>query len=93
MAIILNTWNINDDYEVLDAIFAFDSHKWWFFENSDPSKAFDWVKEILKKKCAELWGDAIISCQFEYRAAVSDSMFGSKQIFEIFAYGTAVKIS
>lgn len=36
--------------------------------------------------------DAVICCQFEYRVAVGQGLFGSKQAIEIFAYGTAVKL-
>ena len=37
-------------------------------------------------------GHAVINCQFEYRVAVSQGLMGSKQVIEIFAYGTAVRL-
>jgi uncharacterized protein YbjQ (UPF0145 family) len=33
-----------------------------------------------------------LNWQFEYRVAVDEGFTGSKQVIEIFAYGTAVKI-
>ena len=33
---------------------------------------------------------AVIFCQFQYRVAVGSGLTGSKQVVEIFAYGTAV---
>lgn len=92
MTISISTGNISRDYEVLDSIFALDSHKAGFFSgNIDPGKAFDGVKKQLKDKCKSLGGDAVISCQFEYRNALADGVFGKKQAIEIFAYGTAIR--
>ena len=90
--IIISTGDIHDDYETIDAIFALDSCKESFFNSADPNKAFDKVKIALRKKCYELGGQAVINCQFEYRVALSQGLIGSKQVIEIFAYGTAVKI-
>jgi len=92
MSIPVSTGNINKDYEVIDAIFALDSHKEGFFSGAaNPEKAFDGVKEQLRKRCAELGGSAVISCQFEYRVALADGLLGKKQSIEIFAYGTAIR--
>ena len=91
--ILITTGDINEDYEIIDAIFALDSCKESFFKGADPNQAFDKVKEGLRKKCFELGGHAVINCQFEYRVAVATGAFGgSKQVIEIFAYGTAVRL-
>ena len=92
MSMSITTGNISQSYEIIDAIFALDSHKQGVFSGSaDPGKAFDGVKEQLRKRCNDLGGDAVVSCQFEYRNALADGMFGKKQCIEIFVYGTAVK--
>jgi hypothetical protein len=67
MAIYVSTSDAKQKYEVPDAIFALDSHKEGFFSNVDPNKAFEGVKKQLTDKCAKLGGDAVVSCQFEYR--------------------------
>ena len=85
--IIISTGNLKQDYQVIDAVFAMDSHKAGIFASADPEKAFDSVKEKLRKTCAKLKGDAVINCQFDYRIA----QHKSAQVIEIFAYGTAVK--
>ena len=82
-----STGDINENYQVMDTIFALDSHKEGFLAGADPNKAFDGVKEQLRRKCLSIGGDAVINCQFQYRVAVD----GRKQVIEIFAYGTAVK--
>lgn len=90
--ILITTGDVKEDYEIIDAVFALDSCTEGFFKGADPNKAFDKVKDGLRKKAEELGGDAVINCQFEYRIAVSQGLIGSKQVVEIFAYGTAVRL-
>lgn len=89
--IIISTGGINKDYEILDAIFAVDSHQEFFLVSADPNKAFAGVKKQLASKCRALDGDAVIDCEFEYRVAVADGLMSKKQVMEIFAYGTAIR--
>lgn len=80
-------------YKVLEVIFDFDSHQAGFFSGgkAKPSVAFEKVTENLKNICFKMGGDAVVGCQFEYRVAVGESIFGSnKQVIEIFAYGTVI---
>lgn len=90
--ILITTGDIKEDYEIIDAIFALDSCAEGVFKGADPNKAFDKVKDGLRKKANDLGGHAVINCQFEYRVAVSQGLMGSKQVIEIFAYGTAVRL-
>lgn len=91
--VLITTGDIHEDYEIIDAVFALDSCQATFFKGADPNKAFDKVKEALRKKATELGGHAVINCQFEYRVALSQGgLGGSKQVIEIFAYGTAVRL-
>ena len=90
--ILITTGDIKEDYEIIDAIFALDSCQEGIFTGADPNKAFDKVKNVLRKKCDELGGHAVINCQFEYRVAVNHGMISNKQVIEIFAYGTAVRL-
>lgn len=89
---IIATGDIRQDYSIIDTIFAMDSHKEGFLSGTDPNKAFEGVKNQLSKKCTALGGDAVINCQFEYRVAVGDGIMSKKQVIEIFAYGTVVKL-
>jgi len=91
MSIPLSTGSIQLDYEIIDAIFALDSHKEGILGSVDPGKAFEGVKRQLRHICRELGGDAVIYCQFEYRNTTADGFLGKKPAIEIFAYGTAVK--
>ena len=90
--ILITTGDIKEDYESIDAIFALDSCTEGFFKGADSDKAFGKVKNALRQKCSNLGGHAVINCQFEYRVAVDQGLFGSKQVIEIFAYGTAIRL-
>ena len=71
---------------------------------ANPTKAFDKVKLQLRAQCHAMGGDAVINCQFEHRVAVSNTIPGlsvgaqlipglaNKQVVEILAYGTVVKL-
>lgn len=89
--ILISTGDLHQNYEILDAIFAIDSHTGGLFSSSDPGKAFAGVKDQLAKACKKLGGNAVINCQFEYRNASEKGLVGNKQVIEIFAYGTAVR--
>jgi hypothetical protein len=95
--ITVSTSAIQEKYKVIDVVFAFDSHEPGSFSSffgggAKPSAAFDRVSERLRNACFNVGGDAVISCQFEYRFATTSGLFGSKPLVEIYAYGTAVTI-
>lgn len=91
-AVVISTGGLNQQYEIVDAIFAMDSHGTELFASADPATAFDGLKHKLRVKALSIGADAIIDCQFEYRVALGQGMFGgSKQCIELFAYGTAVR--
>ena len=85
---IFSTGDLKQNYSIIDIIFTYGSTKEGFFGGTNTNKAFEDVKAELSKKCEAIGGDAVINCRFEHRVAVD----GRKQVFELFAYGTAVKI-
>jgi len=102
--IFISTCNPTWNFDVVDTVFAIDSHEQGFlshlveanmgqrlFGGANPGTAFEGVKNQLRLQCLALGGDAVICCQFEHRVASTSGMFGSKQAIEIFAYGTIVK--
>ena len=114
--IFISSGPINAPFQVIDVVFAIDTHDEGFLSNliqqatglrvavANPSIAFDKVKLQLRAQCHEMGGDAVINCQFEHRVAVTNIIpglaagaklipgVGNKQVVEIFAYGTVVKL-
>jgi len=86
--IVLSTGTLHRPFEVLEIVFAMDSHEQGFLANmleryvgirrdvANPSKAFDKVKLQLRHQCRELGGDAVINCQFEHRVAAASTIPG-----------------
>jgi hypothetical protein len=85
------TGDIARPYEVLDSVFALDRSSETYADYVDPNAAFEGVKGQLRRSCLKLGGDAVVYCQFQYRAAVVDRLLATHQALEIFAYGTAVR--
>ena len=85
------TSGLNERYQIIDSVFAMDSHAGGFLSAANPEKAFAGVKKQLRQKALEIGGNAVINCAFEYRVAVGDGILGATQVMEIFAYGTVVK--
>ena len=89
-AVLLSTGDIRLPYKILDVIFVMAAHKAGFFESSaNPGEAFSVLQRSLRERAVNLGANAIIHCQFEYRAAISQVIHS--QVLELFAYGTAVK--
>jgi len=56
----------------------------------DFDEGFGQAKDRLRAEAQRLGGDAVINCDFELRVAVTPMM--NQQVFEIFCFGTVVKI-
>ena len=92
--ISVSTTDISLPHSIIAVVFAFDAHKEGFFAGANPKLAFAGAVASLRDQCKQLGGDAVIGCQFEYPVAVGSGFFGgSKQVMEIFAYGTVVKFA
>ena len=91
--VLVITGELNMNYQVIDSVFALDSHKEGIFSLADPKQAFAGVRQQLRQQAVDLGADSIINCQFEYRTKNEANLFGSghKEVIEIFAYGTAVR--
>jgi hypothetical protein len=90
--ILVITGDLNMNYQIIDSVFAMDNHAEGIFASADPGKAFAGVRAQLREKALEKGGDAVINCMFEYRVSVGTGLLGgSKQVMEIFAYGTVVR--
>ncbi len=82
--VILSTGDIKKDYEIIDVIFAQAGIHNPYFAGPQYNESFDELKKILKQKCAEIGGNAVINVRFEYQHTKNN-------IHELFSYGTCVK--
>lgn len=88
---IVTTCDITDKkYEVLEIVFGYGSSG-GLFKSANPMEAYPKVRDQLKVSAEKLKADALIGVNFDYRVAVNTGCGSSSQVFEVFAYATAVK--
>lgn len=85
------TGTLQEPYEVLDSIFAYEMGKPDLVDY-DINNAFVSVKNKLRDACRAIGGNAVISCQFEYRDVFEFGFGGIGETYSVclLAYGTAV---
>lgn len=88
---IVSTTDIKKDYEILDVVFAYGSSGTGWLKTANPMEAYPKVLEELKSNAVKIGAEAIVGATFDYRVAVGTGCSNGKQVFEVFAYGTAVK--
>jgi uncharacterized protein YbjQ (UPF0145 family) len=104
--IIVSTGDIGEPYEHIDCVFAMGSHSGTAGNIAavQPTTAFVRVKDLLRAEALKCKANAVIHVQFQYRVSLESSLIGSmvntaipgtmsstNQVFEVFAYGTAVR--
>tara|TARA_B100001250_G_C19379303_1_gene605498 strand:+ start:131 stop:640 length:510 start_codon:yes stop_codon:yes gene_type:complete len=91
--IIISTGDIKSKYSIIDTIMVFDYEVAGLFKGVEPKDAFESVKEHMRAVAVEKGGNAVINCQFQFRYAVSTKLLFFAQAFELYAYGTVVRIN
>lgn len=90
--IIISTGDINEKYKILDTIMVLGSDVAGWIKGANPNQAFEMVKEQMRSIAVEKGGNAVINCQFQFRYAVDTKMLIMAQAFELYGYGTVVRI-
>lgn len=90
---LVSTTNIDKKYEVIDIVFAYGNSTQGFLKTANPMEAYPKVKEALISEAEKLSAEGIIGITFDYRVAVKSGCGSSSQVFEVFAYGTAIKFT
>ena len=87
---ILSTGDIKGNYEIIDLVFAYgDSTAEGCFGSCTPPQAYEKASQLLAQSATGKGANAVINIRFDFRVAQN---FRNKQVFEVFAYGTAVKV-
>lgn len=89
--ILVSTGQIPYAHDVIGPVFAYGSSKEGFLRTANPIEAYHKVTTVLQQEAAKFGADAVIFASFDYRVAVSFGCWGNRQVFEVFAYGTAVR--
>jgi len=84
--ILCSTGNIHEPYSVVDVVFAMGNSKEGFPRGANPLHVYRKVTKELKHAAYQAGGNAVIHVHYDYRVATDNE----SQVFEVFAYGTAV---
>jgi len=77
---------------VLDLVYAYGNSTGGYFTSADPIAAYQFATRTLAAEAHKLGANAVINIRLDYRVATTEGWAGAKQVFEVFGYGTAVKI-
>jgi uncharacterized protein YbjQ (UPF0145 family) len=91
--ITVSTSTICESFRVIDTIMVLHTLNQKGFLGSggyDFAEGFEQAKALIRGEAERLGGDAVINCDFELRVAITPMM--NQQVFEIFCFGTVVKI-
>lgn len=91
--ITLSTGEVPFSYEIIDIVFAYSNSSENFFQGANPIQAYEEVSNVLEQTAAQMGADAVIWIKYDYRVALNQGPLGPNQVFEVFAYGTAVKLA
>jgi len=90
--IIISTGDIGKKYTIIDTVMVFDYDVAGIIKGVEPKDAFELVKEHMRSIAVEKGGNAVINCQFQFRFAVTPKLLFWAQTFELYAYGTVIRI-
>jgi len=87
--ILLSTGDIRDKYEIVDLVFAHGSTAEGALKDVEPPQAFQILADWLGQTALKAGANAVIHIRFDFKIAQG---FLGNRAFEVFAYGTAVKL-
>jgi len=90
--VTLSTGDLKEPYDIIDVVFAYGSSGEGFLKTANPIEAYGKVADQLRERAAKVGANGIVNASFDYRMAVGSGCSSGKQVFEVFAYVTAVKV-
>ena len=90
--VICSTGDIPYHYEILCPIFAYGSSQEGIFKSLNPFDAYQQVTQLLMQEASKIGATGVIYIHYDYQMDMVDKgIFGLKDSFQVFAYGTAVR--
>jgi Putative heavy-metal-binding len=89
--VTVSTGDFKEPYDIIDLVFAYGSSGEGFLKTANPLEAYGKVADQLRERAAKIGANGVVHAAFDYRTAVGAGCGSGKQVFEVFAYGTAVR--
>ena len=90
--ILLSTGEAPTNYQIIDVVFAYGNSSQTFFKGANPMEAYQRVSDMLEQAAAQIGANAVLWVKYDYRVAINQGLVLTNQVFEVFAYGTAVRL-
>jgi hypothetical protein len=91
--VLFSSGDIPYQYDVLDLVFAHGNSAEGTMKGLQPVQAFQMLVNWLGQTAVHLGANAVIHIRLEFRVSSGQGLLGGGQAFEVYGYGTAVKIS
>ncbi len=89
--ILYSSGDIPRSYEIVDLVFAHGNSNEGPMKGIQPVQAFQLLVNWLGQTALQIGANAVINIRLEFRPG-GQGFLGSKQSFEVYGYGTAVKV-
>jgi hypothetical protein len=91
--VLFSSGDIPFRYDIVDLVFAHGNSTEGAMKGVQPVQAFQLLVNWLGQTALQIGANAVIHIHLEFRVVAGQGVLGPKQAFEVYGYGTAVKIS
>ena len=88
---LVSSGDANRPFSVLDMVFGFASSNGGCQAKSSTEDVYEKALDRLIESAVEMEADGVLFVGFQNRVATAAGCFGPQQVFEVFAWGTAVR--
>jgi hypothetical protein len=91
--VLFSSGDIPYEYDVVDLVFAHGNSTEGAMKGMQPVQAFQVLVNWLGQTAVQIGANAVIHIRLDFRVIAGQGLLGGRQAFEVYGYGTAVKIS
>jgi hypothetical protein len=91
--VLFSSGDIPYRYDLVDLVFAHGNSAEGDMKGVQPVQAFQMVVNWLGQTALQIGANAVIHIRLDFRVVAGQGPLGAKQAFEVYGYGTAVKVS
>jgi len=91
--VLFSAGDIPYRYDIVDLVFAHGNSAEGDMKGVQPVQAFQMLVNWLGQTALHIGANAVIHIRLDFRVVAGQGLLGGKQAFEVYGYGTAVKVS
>jgi len=91
--VLFSSGDIPQPYEIIDLVFAHGNSTEGAMKGVQPVQAFQMLVSWLGQTAQQIGGNGVIHIRLDFRPLAAQGFLGSKQAFEVYGYGTAIRLA